>query len=86
MKTYAFFIFSFISIIIFINLYLNKKKKFKFGAWKRRGSILYFYFMGFFCGDMYYSMKYGEIIPNYSLFIVITVILFMNIIFAIISE
>lgn len=86
MKTYTFFIFSFVSILVFSNLYLKKKKSVKLNSWKVRTSICYFYFMGFFCGDMYYSMKYGVMESNYVLFIIITAVLLMNIIFAIISE
>nr|URQ57246.1 Hypothetical protein [Providencia alcalifaciens] len=86
MKIYTFFILSFISILVFSNLYLKKKKSIKLNSWKIRASICYFYFMGFFCGDMYYSMKYGVMESNYILFIIITSVLFMNIIFAIVSE
>lgn len=86
MKIYTFFIFSFVSILVFLNLHLKKKKKIELHRWNRRISILYFYFMGFLCGDMYYSMKHGTMESNLLIFMVITVILFMNIAFVIISE
>lgn len=78
MKIYIFFALSIVNIIIF-TIFLSRKIVRK--TLKHRLFIIYFYLMALPCGDMYYSMKSREIPPDFSIFIFVTIILFLNIIF-----